>query len=205
MNHLIIFFCSLLYNLCVVGLCAPISSISDVVEQATFIPNFAEVEDNTVLFPNMTLTHDGHLMTWIFTASDLGQDSGRNLYPQLQVYAFDALSGDYSLQFTLSADEAHQTSYANVYEVVVDPPQPVQAGFVVGLVQPPKPSGRLMLSFVTNAGPRPVSIPTGTRERRNVEPFPGREGALPLLTLEISEFAANNYYNLCTWYIFQPQ
>ena len=129
----------------------------------------------------MNITHDGLLVKWTFTAEDQGMQNGRHLYPNLQVYRGQ------SLVFTLHASGAVSSTYPNVYEYVPDPPLSVEAGDYIAVWQPPKDTARLLLSFVRFAGPQSLVL---NRTKRAIQQLPGREGNLPLVTLEIiSEFS----------------
>ena len=149
-------------------------------EQAQFIPNFAEVYGEFMVFPHMNLSQDGQLVKWIFTAVDQGPGGGRTQYPDLQVYRGG------SRFVTLSGSESAPTGYPNVYEYTPDSPLPVEAGDFIAIEQPPEDSARLLLSFVWYAGPPGLTF--DDRRKRQVQPFPGREGNLPLVTLEIGKF-----------------
>ena len=107
--------------------------------------------------------------------------NGRHLYPNLQVYRGQ------SLVFTLHASGAVSSAYPNVYEYVPDPPLSVEAGDYIAVWQPPKDTACLLLSFVRFAGPQSLVL---NRTKRAIQQLLGREGNLPLVTLEIiSEFS----------------
>ena len=146
------------------------------------IPNFAQAVEGHTIYPNMIITQDGQLVRWTFTAEDQGMGEGRIRYPELQVYRIN------TNVFTLpESNKVVPTAYPNVYECVPDHPLSVKAGDYVTVLQPPEHTARLLLSFVGFAGPR--GLPTNVRRKRAVWPLPGKEGNLPLITLEIiSEF-----------------
>ena len=64
-------------------------------EKARYIPNFAEVENNTILFPHLNTVQDGDLVKWTFTAEDLGEGEGRTDYPDLLILDPDNGGLDY--------------------------------------------------------------------------------------------------------------
>ena len=82
----------------------------------------------------------------------------------------------------LPGRDALLTNYSNVYEYTPEKTMRVKTGDFIGIILPPI-SARLLLSFVRNSGPSGdvVEIPG------DVEPVSGREGDLPLITLEISK------------------
>ena len=144
---------------------------------ALYIPNFVEVEDDLILFLHLNITQDGYLVKWIFTAEDLGQGEGRTQYPQLKI-----VRSDFVLQ-PLQGSDPVPTDYSNVYEFTLASPMQVQAGYTITLQLPPITSARLLLSFVRNSGP-PGERVLG---KRDIQPVEGREGDLPLVTLDISK------------------
>ena len=144
---------------------------------ALHIPNFVEVEDNWIFFPHLNITQDGYLVKWIFTAEDLGQGEGRTQYPQLQI-----VRSDFTPR-SLQGSDPVPTDYSNVYEFTLASPIQVQAGDFIALQLPSITSARLLLSFVRNSGP-PGERVLG---KRDIQPVEGREGDLPLVTLEISK------------------
>ena len=144
---------------------------------ALHIPNFVEVEDDFILFSHLNITQDGYLMKWIFTAEDLGQVEGRTQYPQLILVSSDLLPQ------SLQGSDSVPTDYYNVYEFNLASPVEVQAGYFIVLQLPPITSTRLLLSFVRNSGPPGETV----MHKRDIQPVEGREGDLPLVTLEISK------------------
>ena len=144
---------------------------------ALHIPNFVEVEDDFIFFPHLNITQDGYLVKWIFTAEDLGQGEGRTQYPQLRIVRSDFVPQP------LQGSDPVPTDYSNVYEFTLASPMQVQAGYMIALQLPPITSARLLLSFVRNSGPPGESV----RVKRDIQPVEGREGDLPLVTLEISK------------------
>ena len=164
------------------GACADSSGFIDLPElmdNALSIPNFAEVEneeDVLLMFNSLIITQNGYLVKWTFIAEDLGQEDGRTQFPGL-VIGNDGL---------ISGEDAVSTNYSNVYEYTAPSSIPVQAGNIITVQLPPESSARLLLSFVRNAGPPGIDliIPIG-RRKRDIDPVSGREGNLPLITLEI--------------------
>ena len=163
------------------GACADSSGFIDrqeLMEKALFIPNFAEVEneeDVVLMFNSLIITQNGYLVKWTFTAEDLGQEDGRTRFPNL-------LIGDDRLIF---GEEAVSTNYSNVFEYTATSRMPVKAEDIITVQLPAESSARMLLSFVRNAGPpvSPIIIPG--RRKRDVDPVSGKEGNLPLITLEI--------------------
>ena len=160
------------------GACADSSGFIDLQElmdNALSIPNFAEVENDVfLLFSSLIITQDGYLVKWTFTAEDLGQEDGRTQFPGLIIGAERIISGQ----------DAVSTNYPNVYEYTATSSMPVEAGDIITVQLPPESSARMLLSFVRNAGPHGIAVGIG-RRKRDIDPFSGREGNLPLITLEI--------------------
>ena len=159
------------------GACADSSGFIDLQElmdNALSIPNFAEVENEFLLFNSLIITQNGYLVKWTFTAEDLGQEDGRTQFPGLLIDNDRLISGE----------EAVSTNYSNVFEYTETTSMPVQAGDTIIVRQPPESSARMLLSSVRNAGPPGVAIPIG-RRKRDIDPVSGREGNLPLITLDI--------------------
>ena len=166
---------------CIGGECNSSQFLSedDLREKAALhIPNFVEVEDEFITFLHLNITQNGSLVKWIFTAEDLGQEEGRTEYPQLFI---SQPPPQIQLQ-GLQGSGPVPTDYSNVYEFTLSSPMPVEAGRHITLELPPITRARLLLSFVRNSGPPGVSVMT----KRNIQPFEGREGDLPLVTLSKS-------------------
>ena len=128
-------------------------------EKARYIPNFAEVENNTILFPHLNIVQDGNLVKWTFTAEDLGEGEGRTDYPDLLILDpdngglhYDGMDSANGVVYHLNSGQAVSTKYPNVYEHAVHPPVPVKAGYFIAIHQPPKETARMLLSFVKLAG-----------------------------------------------------
>ena len=128
-------------------------------ETARYIPNFAEVENDTILFPYLRIVQDGNIVKWTFTAEDLGEGEGRTNYPDLLILDpdngglhYDGMDSANGVVHHLSGGQAVYTKYSNVYEYAVDPPAPVKAGYFIAIHQPPKGTARMLLSFVKLAG-----------------------------------------------------
>ena len=156
---------------------------------ALHIPNFVKVEDTFITFLHLNITQNGSLVKWIFTAEDLGQGEGRTEYPQLFI---SQPPPQIQLQ-ALQGSDPVPTNYSNVYEFTLSSPMPVQAGRHITLELPPITRARLLLSFVRNSGPPGVSIMV-PMTKRDIQPFEGREGDLPLITLETSKFRNTNIH-----------
>ena len=144
-------------------------------DNALSIPNFAEVENELLLFDSLIITQDGNLVKWTFTAEDLGQEDGRTQFPSLVIGADRLISGE----------DAVSTNYSNVYEYTATSSMPVKAGDMIIVQQPAESRARMFLSFVRNAGPPGIDFTIIGRRKRDVDPVSGREGNLPLITLEI--------------------
>ena len=141
-------------------------SVDELREKARFIPNFADVEDEFLLFPHMNITQDGYLVKWTFTAEDLDEDHGGTEYPDLYILRLPTGDTDYMeyeyegveswmmdhadgvIIVYLNGSQSVSTNYPNVYEYTVEPPMPVQAGDFIAIYQPPDDDARLLLSFV---------------------------------------------------------
>ena len=132
----------------------------------------------------MNFKQDGILTDMTFAAVNLGSENGRNRFPILQVYRPDT-HGGYIIHYSISLSGATQTQDPHVYQLSVVPPRYIQAGSIVGFVQPPKSEAQFLLSFLRNAGPPAQS--SCASENSIVIPFPGREGPLPLVSLEIGK------------------
>ena len=162
------------------GVCADSSGFIDLQElmdNALSIPNFAEVENDVFLvFDSLNITQDGYLVKWTFTAEDLGQEDGRTLFPSLIIGATNR---------RIFGENAVSTNYPNVYEYIAPTSMPVYAGDMITVQLPAESSARMLLSFVRNAGPPVGAIIIPGRRKRDVDPVSGREGNLPLITLEI--------------------
>ena len=173
---------------CLEGLCSPFSNgfstESNLIEQARLIPNFAEIENNTLIFQHMNFTQDGILTNLKFAAVEFGTGNGRNRFPKLQVYEPDAEEG-YILRYNISLANATQTDHPHVYKLAVTPLRYIRAGSIVGFFQPPKSEAQFLLSYLRNAGPPAQSA--YAMQSSTVEPYPGKEGPLPLVALEISK------------------
>ena len=155
-------------------------SKKDLKEKAALhIPNFAVVENDLILFEHLNITHDGYLTKWIFTAENLGEGEERTKYPKLRIIRME--NENAVTVSTLEGCDAVLTSYFNVYEHTIEIATKVQAGDSIGIVVPSISDARLLLSFVRNSGPSGINV-----RKRDVEPVSGREGNLPLVTLEIS-------------------
>ena len=141
--------------------------LSDLIERAQFIPNFVEVEGEVRTFPNLTISQDGHLVKWTFTAVELDQED-RTDYPDLQIWR------EGSLVVSVSSSHSAPTGYPNVYEHILEPPLPVEAGDYIGIAQPAKDSARLLISFVPLTG----QLGTSFNQEGNI---------LPLVSLEVEE------------------
>ena len=125
----------------------------------------------------MNISRDGYIVKWTFTAVDQGQG---DKFPNLLI--LHPLSEDI---IRLNGSQSIPTGYPNVYEYTPDSPLPVKAGDFIAIEQPPEDSARLLLSFVRYAGPEGGTVDDRTRVKRHVEPLPGKEGNLPLITLEV--------------------
>ena len=99
------------------------------------------------MFPDMNITQDGQLVKWTFTAEDKGPKNMSVEYPELWIMR----SG--TKVFSLSASVAALTAYPNVYDCVPDSPQSVKAGDYIAVLQPPKHTAQLLLSFVQYHAP----------------------------------------------------
>ena len=150
---------------------------------ALHIPNFAVGKNGLILFEHLKITQDGYLTKWIFTAEDLGEGDGRTQYPDLHIYR-PAIQNDMtSIVFTLPGHDVVLTNNSNVYEYAPQTAMQVKTGYFIAITLPSISNARLLLSFVRNSGPSGTDIGLG---KRDVEPLSGREGDLPLITLEIS-------------------
>ena len=143
------------------------------------IPNFAVVEDAQIIFEHLNITQDGYLTKWIFTAEDLGEGDGRTQYPDLLIIRPNM--EHFITVLTLQGSDAVLTDYPNVYERTLQNPMQVISGDFIEIQLPPIPNTRLLLSFVRNGGPSGINI----RRKKDVAPVSGREGSLPLVTMEI--------------------
>ena len=129
--------------------------VNELRDKARYIPNFAEVEGEYMVFPHLNVSQDGYLVRWTFTAEDLGQGEWRTQYPQLYILASDfrhTSSGNERV-VCLNSSQSVATEYLNVYEYTVDPPLPVETGYFIAIYQPPRETARLLLSFVKRAQP----------------------------------------------------
>ena len=70
-----------------------------------------------------------------------------------------------------------------MYELTLENAIQVQTGDIIAIQLPPISNIRLLLSFVGNGGPSGVHV----QRKKDVEPVSGREGPLPLVTMEISK------------------
>ena len=172
-------------------MCSPFSNgfstENNLIEHARLIPNFDEIENNTLIFQHMNFTQDGILTNLIFAAVEFGTRNGRNKFPKLQVYEPDP-NGGHMLRYNISLANATQTDHPHVYKLAVTPSRYIRAGSIVGFFQPPKSEAQFLLSYLRNAGPPARSA--CAMQSSIVEPYPGREGPLPLVALEISKFYA---------------
>ena len=138
---------------------------------ALYIPYFyvADTVRNTAIFyEHLTITQNGSLVKWIFTADDLGM--GRTGYPELRIYRETKRS--YIRE--LPGSSATSTLHSNVYEVIIEPPVPVHVGDVISLELPPISTARLLLTFVLTESPPGIDLDTS-------DDIAG----IPLITLEI--------------------
>ena len=118
-----------------------------------------------IVYDHLTITQDGNLTKWTFTAEDLG--TGRTGYPLLRIHIM------ITQDLVIINGSTALAIYPNVYEVTVDPPLPVEAGDFISLVLPSVTTARLLLTFILTGSPG-VNLDTG-------EEIEG----LPLITLEI--------------------
>ena len=142
---------------------------------AQFIPNFIQLENDHILYPQLNIIQDGYLTKWTFAAEDLGQGHER---PDLLVYRVNDITSFPVIINTLPGSNALLTVYPNVFEYTVDPPLSLQARDVIGLDLPPDTTARLLLSFILNDSPPGVSLVNFDVDNGNVD-------GLPLVTLEI--------------------
>ena len=126
----------------------------------------------------MNISRDGYIVKWTFTAVDQGQGDE---FPNLLVLHDLAEN----ITHWLDGSQSAPTGYPNVYEYTPDSPLPVEAGDFIAIEQPPEDSARLLLSFVPYAGPEGEAVDDLREVKRHVEPLPGKEGSLPLITLEV--------------------
>ena len=139
------------------------------------------MEDADILFEHLNITQDGYLTKWTFTAEDLGEGDGRTKYPELRI---TRLSFSYAQSvLTLNGSGAVLTGYPNVYEFTLQTQNAtqVQTGDFIAIQLPPISDTQLLLSFVGNGGPSGVHV----QRKKDVEPVSGKEGPLPLVTMEI--------------------
>ena len=83
---------------------------------------------NLIYYDHLTITRDGYLTKWTFTAVDLG--TGRTGYPLLRI------QNVITQYLVIINGSTALTIYPNVYEVTIDPPLPVEAGDLISLVLP---------------------------------------------------------------------
>ena len=127
-----------------------------------------------IVYFHLTITRDGSLTKWTFTAEDLGMErTGYPLLIILNVITLDLVIVNGSTALTI---------YPNVYEVTIDPPLPVEDGDFISLVLPSVTTARLLLTFILTGSPPGLSLDTA-------EEFDG----LPLITLEIGMPYKYNY------------
>ena len=159
---------------------------------ALSIPNFALLEEGEIQFLHLNITQDGYLKKWTFTAEDLGEGNGgsRTEYPDLRIIRPNLRF--HVTAMTLHGSDAIPTEFPNVYDYTNDTMQFI-AGDFIAIKLPPMNKARLSLSFVRNSGPNGIRIQL---TKRDVTPVSGREGDLPLVTLEIS----NDIVTLHVWY-----
>lgn len=167
------------------GECSPSGFLSkeDLRENATLnIPNFVVVENDYILFEHLNITQNGSLTKWIFTAEDRGEG---DKYPDLLIFRMINNTENRRTVLvtavTLPGSRAVPTNNVNVYEYTVQNDTQVKAGDQIAIMLPPISNARLLLSFVRNGGPEGINL-----RKRAVDPVSGREGDLPLVTLEIS-------------------
>ena len=135
------------------------------------------MESGYILFEHLNITQDGYLTKWTFTAEDLGEGDG---YPNVSIIRPQET-------FILTLQDAVLTNYSNVYELTLQNAIQVQTGDFIAIQLPPISNIRLLLSFVGNGGPSSTYIDVGLRRKKDVKPVSGREGPLPLVTMEISK------------------
>ena len=146
---------------------------------ALHIPNLAVVENAYVVFEHLNITQDGYLTKWIFTAEDLGEGDGRTQYPDLRIIR--PYMESFLAAIILQGSNAVLNDYPNVYEYTLQNATQVQNGDFISIMLPPISNTRLLLSFVQNGGPSGIHF----RRKKDVAPVSGREGDLPLVTMEI--------------------
>ena len=138
---------------------------------AHLIPNQIQVEDDVIIYQHLNITQDGRVVKWTFAAEDQGVGWKG---PVMRIYRFEEGQENLFDFSSIQGSDAVATTYPNVYEITVDPPVAVYAGYFVGLELPPIDSVKLLLSFILNDSPPGVSIVNGD----DVE-------GLPLIILEI--------------------
>ena len=149
---------------------------------ALHIPNFAVVVNGYILFEHLNITQDGSLIKWGFTAEDQGEGDG---YPDLYIIRLHTEA--FATAIFLRGSGAILTDHPNVYEYTLKNATQVHTGDIIAIQLPPISNTRLLLSFVGNGGPSGTYIDVGLRRKKDVEPVSGREGPLPLVTMEISK------------------
>ena len=156
-------------------------SEDDLMELANFyIPAFVYIDNEIILFTELQITQPGHLVKWTFAAHLLDGVE----YPSLAIYR--GIMYHFQRITTLTITKPFHTIYSNMYESVIDPPIPVQAGDIVGLVLPG--NARLSLIFLLN------NESVGGESLRGNGPVDG----IPLVSLDIGMqflFGVHNYYH----------
>ena len=135
--------------------------VEELREKARFIPNFAEITTNRLLFSDLKITQDGFLVKWTFIAREL--HPRRKEYPQLIILPSDFRGGG---AINCSDDRVHcfnssnsvPTEYPNVYESTVDPCVPVNVGDYIAVHHPPNERAAMRLMFVRIPPVHPLTI-----------------------------------------------
>ena len=106
--------------------------------------------------PEIKFTCDGSITKWIVGAF-WNNDISHTHYPDLQVWRKVSDSNSESEEYykvgNTTITVTSESNYSHVYEYIVDPPLPVEAGDVLGIFQAELSDSQLSLYYESDTGP----------------------------------------------------